>query len=378
MPAAFFTGQVRLLLKRCLTLRDHLRSLTAPPDEVREHADGLDRKLTSIAEGLDEMIKDPDFGARQLLVNQINDYNRFVELVEAFEYGPLALLDYFNDRDLYFCRFARKFCEQVGYTEHPPLVSAHSHQYFYSLPYLNLIGVPLGEDKHLLALPDFAHELGHIVWVKIYKQFLAKFSRKLGGYIRAQKTKALNNSASPDYQHYFDLLETLWKKRFVIEFFCDMFATYLLGAAFGWSHLRLAFATSSSLYTPGFGDSGTHPADEARMRGILTTLRLMGDHDGEAAVTEKWEALKAILPDQPDNEYSFCYPGHLLEQLASQVISVCRQLGLRAYADQPQDDGNIPVLIHWAWETYHQNPNDFVDREAERVGEFRQLLSGRG
>lgn len=377
MPAVFFAGQVRLLLKRCLTLRDDLRSRTDLPGDLQEHIDQLDQNLNRIASGLEEMINDPDFGAQQLLVNQINDYNVFVELVEAMEYGPLALFDHFNRRDLYFYRFARKFCEQIGYTGRPPLMNAHSHQYFYSLPYLNLIGVPLGEDKHLLALPDFAHELGHIVWVGIYKDFLRKFSQKLRRYIRGQKTKAINQSASATYQQQFDLLQNLWLKHYVIEFFCDMFATWLLGAAFGWSHLRLTLATSSSLYVPGFGyGGGTHPSDEARMRGILKTLELMGDHHNASAISNKWDAFKTILPDQPDNEYSYCYPDHLLEQLAAQVSSVCQQLGLKAHTDQPKDDDNLPSLLQWAWVTYHQDPADFPNREAEKVIDLNKLLSG--
>src|SRR5262245_48773017 len=111
MPAVFFAGQVRLLLKRCLTLREGLHSRTDLRSDLQEHIDQIDLTLARIISGLEGMIADPDFGASQLLVNQINEHNSFVELVEELEYGPLALLDHFNDRDLYFCRFARKFCE---------------------------------------------------------------------------------------------------------------------------------------------------------------------------------------------------------------------------------------------------------------------------
>jgi len=66
-------------------------------------------------------------------------------------------------------------------------VSVDSNEYFYSRPYLNLVRVLLNECHLLLALPDFAHQLGHIVWGKVYKKFLATFSRKLSNYIKRLK-----------------------------------------------------------------------------------------------------------------------------------------------------------------------------------------------
>ena len=146
---------------------------------------------------LEALLNDPDFCADALLLNQFNDYKRLSELLAAFEYGSLALLDHFNDRDLHFYRFSKVFCKQIGWTAQAPLVSTHSNEYFYSLPYLNLISLPLCEDKHLLALPDFAHELGHIFWIKIYRNFLKQFSPKLKQYISKQKTLAATKANPP-------------------------------------------------------------------------------------------------------------------------------------------------------------------------------------
>jgi hypothetical protein len=375
MPKAFFAGQVRLLHKRSLILLEHLRSHTHLKPEVQTHVERLELHLQSISLGLEAMLNDPDFGAEVLLRNQFDDYKRFAELLAAFEYEPLALLDHFNDRDLRFCRFANKFCEQIGYQDLPPLVSAHSNEYFYSRPYLNLIRVPLNEGHHLLALPDFAHELGHIVWVKVYKNFLAAFSRKLSKYIKRLKTKAINQAASAAYQQHFALLEDVWKERYVIEFFCDMFATYLVGAAFGWSHLRLVLSSSSGIYYPGFGETTTHPADEARMRGVLLMLEELNDQRNADAIAAKWESFKTILPDLPDNEYVFCYPDELLREVAAQVIAVCQRLKLKAFHEQPSSEDNLPALMLLAWEVYHQDPNAYVEWEADRVCKLDLLLS---
>jgi hypothetical protein len=375
MPQAFFAGQVRLLQKRCLTLLAHLRSHTKLRSEFKTHTEQLERHLNVISFGLEEMLNDPDFGAPVLLRNQIDDYKRFAELLAAFEYEPLALLDHFNDRDLYFCRFARKFCDQIGYQNLPPLVSAHSNEYFYSRPYLNLIRVPLNENSHLLGLPDFAHELGHIVWTKAGKKFLAAFSRKLAAYIKRQKVRAANQSNSAAYQQHFSLLEDVWKERYLIEFFCDLFATYLVGAAFGWSHMRLVLSSSSEIYSPGFGDAGTHPADEARMRGVLIMLEELKDQSNADAIVKKWEAFKSVLPDQPDNDYVYCYPDELLREIANQVIAVCVKSKFKSFYEQPQSEDNLPALMCRAWEMYHQDPNSYVGWEADAVRKLKLLLS---
>lgn len=134
MPKLFFAGQVKLLHKRCETLLHHLRSHKHLKPELQPHVRLLEQKLDAISLGLNALLNDPDFGADVLLRNQIDDYKRFSELLAAFEFEPLALLDQFNDRDLYFCRFAHKFCEQIGYQDLPPLMSAHSNEYFYYVP----------------------------------------------------------------------------------------------------------------------------------------------------------------------------------------------------------------------------------------------------
>lgn len=241
---------------------------------------------------------------------------------------------------------------------------------------MNLVRVPLNESHHLLGLPDFAHELGHIVWIRVYKNFLSAFSTKLAGYINRQKTKAANKSASGAYQQHFALLEDVWKERYVIEFFCDVFATYLVGSAFGWSHLRLVLSSSSEIYQPGFGIAGSHPADEARMRAVLLTLEALNDQQNAAAIKQKWDALTALLPDHPDNDYAFCYPDELLREIAKLVISVCQKRNLKAFSAQPRVEENLPALLLHAWEVYNLDHIHYVNWEADEVLKLKARLSG--
>src|ERR1043166_7756048 len=196
MPSQFFSGQVHLLLKRCLTLIERLNSLQQLPPELQPHISDLKETLNKIKLAIEKLINDPDFAAPPLLVNQFDSYKRLAELLNTLEWHPLALLDHYNERDLFFYRFSKVFCEQIQYPFNPPLISAHSNEYFSSFPPTNLISVPLCEDSHLLALPDFVHELGHIIYHHVRKKFTAQFMPQLKKYINDLKVGAASQGAN--------------------------------------------------------------------------------------------------------------------------------------------------------------------------------------
>lgn len=375
MPAEFFSGQVRLLLKRCHTLLERLNSLNNLPDELQPYVQELGGTISKIATGIRKLLDDPDFGAEPLLVNQFDDYKRFAELVNILEWHPVALLDHYNDRDHYFYLFAKQFCEQVQYPYQSPLVNAHSNEYFSSLAAVNMVSVPLCEDRHLLAVPDFVHEVGHIVFMQVWKQLVQQFTQYFHPYIEGQKIKAANQSSPQAYQDYFDLLDKSWE-RYVQEFFCDVFATYLVGPAYGWSHLRLVLSSQSGeLYHPSFGETGTHPADESRMRLILLTLEEMGADTEARMINDQWKAFTSVVVDKPDGEYGFCYPEDILQKLSRQVLKVCRELDLIPFFDQPKDEHNLPSLMQAAWEQFHSDPRTYPEWEMKKTDALKSLLS---
>lgn len=375
MPAEFFSGQVHLLLKRCRTLIERLNSTQNLPSELQTYVSDIDAILNKIVVAIEKLINDPDFGAAPLLVNQFDIYKRLSELVNTFEWHPIALLDHYNERDRYFYRLAKLFCEQIQYPYQSPLMNAHSNEYFSSLPPTNMVSVPLCEDRHLLSLPDFVHELGHIVHSRIWKKFLAEFTPHLNRYITDQKVKIANQASSTVYQDKFDLLEQVWAQRYVVEFFCDVFATYLVGPAYGWSHLRLVLSSQSELYHPSFGEAETHPADEARMRIILATLEEMGDDTSARAIREKWTDFTSIVIDKPDGEYHFCYPDDILQVLIHQVVEECREIDLIPFFDQPKEENNLPSLMREAWDHFHSDPKNYPEWEVNKVDALKSLLN---
>jgi hypothetical protein len=367
MQAQFFSGQVRLLLKRCRTLRAHLHTLKKLPAELRPHVEEIDKRLEDLDQGIQKLLADPDFGAPPLFFNQLDDYKRYAEIVNVFEWHPLALLDHYNERDHYFYRFVRLLCQQVRYPYPPPLVSAHSSEYFFSSPLTNMIGLPLVEQQFLLALADLLHELGHLFYLRHGHVIQKAFAPQLKAYISDQKQRALDESSPKVLQRNFDFLDQVWQQRYVTEFSCDMFATYLVGNAYGWSHLRLVLATRTELYHPSFGEEALHPADEARMRAILTTLEEMGGDDAALDILQTWEQFKGNVVDKSDGEYDYCYPDQLLKGLAQEVISACKTLGLVSYDQQPDEEYNLPSLIQKAWGRFHLDPDRYDEWECGKT-----------
>jgi hypothetical protein len=375
MPSQFFSGQVHLLLKRSLTLIQRLGSLPHLPAELQPHVAELSFTLNRIKVAIENLLNDPDFAAPSLLVNQFDSYKRLAELLNTFEWHPLALLDHYNDRDLFFYRFSKLFCEQIQYPYPPPLLSAHSNEYFSSVPPTNLISVPMAEDDHLLALPDYVHELGHLIYHHVWKKLLAQFIPHLQKYVDEQKLKT-SSQAAKTYEDKLQLLEQSWLQRYAIEFFCDVFASYVVGAAYGWSHLRLVLSTQTELYRPSFGDTATHPADEARMRIILMTLERMGYEDAADALKRRWDALTTIFIAKPDGEYHFCYPDKVLVKFSELVTAQCQELDLLPFFDQPTDDKNLPRLMLEAWDQFHADPAAYAGWETTKVAALKSLLSG--
>lgn len=375
MPINFFEGQVKLLLKRARLLEARLGALSHLSAELVNYRRDAESQINKIIKRIEDFLADPDFGAQPLLINQFDKYKRFAEALNIYEWHTVALLDRYNEKDLYFYRFAELFCRQIGYPYQTPLINAHSSDYFSSLPYLHIINVPLCGDRHFLAQPDFAHELGHIIYIRARAALLRAILPELGLYIGQQKTLANRNALANSYQDKFNLLEQVWEQRYVVEFFCDACAVYLVGAAYGWSHLRLVLATqSNNIYRPSFGEVERHPADESRMRLILLTLKKLGA-DAEAHLIEiKWNDFVALFIDQPDNEYDFCYPDDLLEKLAGEAISVCQNLKLVPFYDQPETSDNLPFLMREAWEQYNADQNGYTAWEEQKADELVLLL----
>jgi hypothetical protein len=226
----------------------------------------------------------------------------------------------------------------------------------------------------LLSQPDLCHELGHILLLAYRPLFVEDFLQALDKYIQEEQRRVENEQRPLHYRTLYDLLLEQWKDAWLLEFAADMIATYLVGPAFGWQHLRLCTGNSQATYHPSLDDTAEHPADEARLRGIVAVLEQVGALEARDQIKELWENYLVVCGERLPPDYEVCYPQFLIELLAQRVVEVCRSLGLQGFDYANASHGDIPSLLNEAWERFLANPQTYADWEHTQLEALWQEL----
>lgn len=353
------------LRQRGQAMQDLLTSRLSDPD-LSAYVGGVRSVLESLIGKIEELLADPDFGAPPLLLNQFQAYKRLAEALFVVEAYPLPVILRYSEADRRWYRFSRRLAEEIRYPLEPPVVFAGSKDYYWAHAPFNLIALPACEDTFLLGLPDFFHELGHHLFFWRREVFTERFLGELVEYVRAGKREVDDARRPPKYKELYDWVYNAWKDQWLDEFVTDMIATYLVGPAYGWQHLRLC-AKSHEVFRPGPGEARGHPSDEARMRGILAMLQALELTGPAANIEEKWNQYLTLTSESPPADYHLCYPDSLLHALTENVLQGCRGLNLRPFSDQPTSLGNIPYLLNEAWDRFLADPSAYRQWEAGRL-----------
>ncbi len=369
----FLRGLLIDLLSRCDVLRQ-LVSKESYHEDVREYIDEIIERLEKITVEAQQILRDPAFGAIQLLQNHLQDYNRLVERLHFIESFPVPFVTRYNKTDQKITRFCKLLVKEINYPLPPPLIACFSNQYYWTKPDFNLICSSTLESDFLLGLPDLCHELGHILLYKYEDRFLTKFLEELEDYVRTQLHRIRNEQKPNKYIEGYIHLYNQWKDLWVKEFISDMIATYITGQAFGWQHLRLCAGMSRDIYRPGFYEVAIHPSDEARMRGIFAMLGLLKIDN---KMEEKWNYYKSIAGNIEPQEYRLCYPDHLIESLAKYTHKACQEIQLQSYTQQHLSSvqkSGIILILNNAWEYFLNDPKGYRDKEVVLLHEIQMLL----
>jgi hypothetical protein len=356
-------------------LRDRLSAIPSDPD-VRDHALLAYKLLEGNRREVVRLVADPSLGAPALLSNHLQLYKRWNETALLVEWYLLPFIERYGEADRRLTRFCRRIVEQAGWPLPPPLVAALSSQYYSTVVEFNLISAPAAAGTTLLDLPDLCHELGHILLLHHEAMLVGEFVQELADYIDREQRRVDDQQRPPEYRQLYDLLFAQWRDKWLREFVADMVATYLAGPAFGWQHVRLCAGTSRTAYHPALGETAEHPADEARLRGILAVSDQMGMAEACARIRVLWEQYLAVSGDAEPPEYAACYPQALVDSLASRTIEACRQIGLHGF-DQlgdPPESGAIASILREAWERFVSDPEAYARWERERLKALWQDL----
>lgn len=371
----FLRALLHDLERRCIALRDRLAAIQIDPD-MRDHALGGYQVAERARRDTAQLLADPSLGSPALLSNHLQLYKRGHELATLVESYVLPFVERYGETDRRLTRLCRRLTAQVGWPLPAPLVVAFSSQYYWTQPVFHLICVPAAEETTLLGLPDLCHELGHILFLHHETTLLGDFTQQLAEYIAQEQQRVDAQQRPPQYRLLYDLLFTQWHDAWVPEFVSDMVATYLVGPAFGWQHVRLCAGRSQAAYYPALGDTAEHPADEARLRGVVAVLEYMKEAAAGARVQALWDRYTAVSGESQPADYEVCYPHGLIESLAQRTVEGCRSLGLRSFNQlaDPPGTGDIPSLLGEAWEQFLANPQAYADWERARLDTLWQEI----
>jgi hypothetical protein len=369
----FLAGLLRDLKRRCTVLCDRLLALDAE-DELRSHTLRAFREVEQARRDVVKLLADPSLGRPELLRTQIDQYKQLSEQVGLVESFPLPFLERYAETDRRATRLCHELAQAIRWPLPLPLVGTFSNNYYWTVAAFDVICVPSAELTTLLGIPDLCHELGHVLLLHHEATLVGDFRREVAQYVDAEQRRVNTLQRAPEYHALYDLLFAQWSDAWLREFAADMVATYLVGPAYGWQHIRLCTGQSKGAYAPALGELKEHPADVARLHGVLTVLRSMGAAAVAARIQALWENYLAAALEHRPAEFDLCYPDALIESLTRRVVAGCRTLRLRGFDDRDGTLEDLPALLQEAWRRFMDEPTTYINWETETLARLWRSL----
>lgn len=349
-------------------MQSRLTALPTDPD-VNDHAVFLYAEIESQRREIDQLLTDPALGQPALRPNHLAMYKGWKQRLDLVEARILPVLERFSAEDRRMTRLSRELMLNVAWpsAHTPPIVGALSAEYYGSVPLFRVVYVPAAEGSGLLGIPDICHELAHLLYYAETATLLGTFPNELSAYFVSEKARVAAGQRPPEYGRLYDVAAREWVRHWAVEFVCDMVAVYAVGAPYAWQHLRLCVGGRNAAFTPSLGQRGSHPADAARMHGILAMLRGMGAGADADEVERVWNEYLIVAAEARPTEFDLCYPPTVIESLANQVRTACMSLHMRPFTAAGAPAVDIPGLLMEAWRHFRAYPATY------RVWEEGQL-----
>lgn len=378
----YFEGAIDQLRKRCESLIESIP--VGLPREFHVLEEISRREVTEISEKLRPLLGDEDWLKPENQGERLRRFKQLVRDIDNVESICIAALERKDDKnDLFLNRLVERIRLEIGYPLPPLVVTSlsKSENYFQTWTRYRLMLVPLLESQFLLHLPDIYHELGHPILeekndpkVRPFQDKLLEFVNEAMDYIVEEADKSSRRNDPQIYALYWDTWSRCWID-WATEFMCDLFAVYVLGPAFAWSHLHLSATRGVDPYhVPLVGSTTRHPPDSVRMEAILEGLTLTGFADEASRIEEKWKMFLAIAQPKAPPEFRRCFPMALVKSVAQKTFDGVSAIGCRIVSSNTE--GTAHQLFADAWQEFWRSPTTYVQWESERVRTLRELLSG--
>ena len=342
----------------------HLKTLSMESPVASEYkmtaVIALNKLKKKIAEVVNSGMLEEDLFARNLMIKFDSLHNEFIE-IELFLYLPISKYD--NKAEGYFEKVIQRIYTEIDSRQSVPFIStiSNSDAYYWAYSKYTMIALPQGEEKYLLNLSDLYHEIGHLLFVQ-YEPFL------VDDHLSAVKThynekirKADGRKKQTQFKKSLRDAIEYWDHSWSEELACDLIATYLVGPAYAWSHMKICALSGgvNEIYSRK-NVFREHPPDEARMRAILLMLDLLGYTNESLAIKETWEQFLTKTRNSRSEYYDEIFTTEMLESITKNVYEGCKNITLQSYPDQRANNTRaVSLIINEAWAKMKEDPENF-------------------
>jgi hypothetical protein len=231
-----------------------------------------------------------------------------------------------------------------------------------------MIAVPQGEEKHLLNLSDLYHEIGHLIFIQSETFLTGEHLEKVKIYfnrLAATKRGRKDGPLKKKINNAMNAWENTWSE----ELACDLIATYLVGPAYGWSHMKICAVSSgfNNIYSHN-NVFKEHPADEIRMRVILKMLVQIGCDEEAGCIQRAWNKFLEETHNERPTAYDLIFPQELIDSITENVYSGSKNILLHSYPEQKNKYTRpISLIVNEAWTRIRNEHNSFAFWETEQI-----------
>lgn len=327
--------------------------------------------LQELQSEMKALITSGDLEIEALAQNNIIRYNTYYEQLQTIELFRYLVIINYSEAEIYFKKKVNRIYDEINCLQKSPIITtiSNSESYYWALPTYDIIAVPVGEEKNLLNLPDLFHEMGHLIYNQFEDYLKGTIEDEINRYYQDESKRVFYEQRPVALIDFFREKNAWWISSWVMEFTCDLIATYLVGPAYAWTNLKLT--TLSSGKNRVYHDSPSHPSDESRMRGIFYMLHKMGHSAEENEISDSWKKFLAATNNPVPQNYASIFPQQIIQQLADFVYDGCKSIGLTVYSEQKTKfPSTITRILNDAWKNLFVSPDTYKEWESQVIADL--------
>jgi hypothetical protein len=338
-------------------------------------AESCRRDLDSVIYSAQQLRDDTQFRHEAVQTERLQLLRNLFGQLDVLESTAVAALQRVNDEDRRMTRTIQALADECHFPLPAPVVSCTSQDYFNIDTRLRLVQMPLTDGRHLLHLPDLAHEMAHILLAdlnnpksKAFKQAMREVkARVIKHFDERGKNLALGRSPASLVSR-IPVWWKSWMDAWVVEFFCDLFGVFSVGPAYGWAHLHLCMRQPTDSYHYPTFNTTSHPANAARTTVIVEGLRMAGFGTDADELAKAWRQLLHITGEKSDADFAECYPSNLVRSTVEFGFNGYRDIGCRVITTASM--GTCQLLLNESWRQFRAEPQNYPAWESAAMVRF--------